>query len=105
MPKKGLNIPWDQIETVLLDMDGTLIDDYHEDVFWHKIVPKAFAAKHGVDFEKAVRKVQEIYDSKRGTLEWGTVDKWARDLDLDVLGIRLQLRKLIKLHPHTIKFL
>jgi len=36
-------IDWKDIDTVLLDMDGTLIDQHYEDFFWDEIIPKAYA--------------------------------------------------------------
>ena len=33
------------IETVFLDMDGTLLDKYYDDYFWEHYVPKAYARK------------------------------------------------------------
>jgi len=35
---------WDEIDCVLLDMDGTLLDKYFDDYFWEHYVPEIYAA-------------------------------------------------------------
>ncbi len=39
-------LPWQQISTVLLDMDGTLLDKYYDDYFWEQYLPKVYGEKH-----------------------------------------------------------
>ena len=35
---------WGRIDTVLLDMDGTILDLKFDNTFWREIVPARFAA-------------------------------------------------------------
>jgi FMN phosphatase YigB (HAD superfamily) len=37
---------WDLIDTILLDMDGTLLDKHFDDYFWEHYVPEIFAGKN-----------------------------------------------------------
>ena len=37
---------WEFIDTVLLDMDGTLLDKHFDDYFWEHYVPEIFAEKN-----------------------------------------------------------
>ena len=39
-------INWSDIDTVLLDMDGTLLDLHFDNYFWTRHVPEAYARKH-----------------------------------------------------------
>ena len=39
-----LQLPWTQIKTVLLDMDGTLLDLRFDNHFWRKPALNSFAA-------------------------------------------------------------
>ncbi|HNG60363.1 MAG TPA: haloacid dehalogenase, partial [Cellvibrionaceae bacterium] len=39
-------IPWQAIDTLLLDMDGTLLDLHYDNYFWLEYLPRAFAAKN-----------------------------------------------------------
>ncbi|KEP73664.1 nucleotidase, partial [Microbacterium sp. SUBG005] len=38
-PLMHLNIDWQAVDTVLLDMDGTLLDLAFDNYFWQKLVP------------------------------------------------------------------
>ena len=39
-------INWNAINTVLLDMDGTLLDLHFDNYFWQEYVPQKYAEKH-----------------------------------------------------------
>lgn len=40
-----INIAWQDVDTVLLDMDGTLLDLAFDNYFWQKLVPETWGAK------------------------------------------------------------
>ncbi len=42
-------IDWAQIETVLLDMDGTLLDLHFDNFFWQEYLPRRYAEIKGVE--------------------------------------------------------
>ncbi len=48
-----LDIAWQNIDTVLLDMDGTLLDLAFDNFFWQKLVPETFGAKQGLTPDEA----------------------------------------------------
>jgi 5'-nucleotidase len=98
-------IPWDQIDTVLLDMDGTLLDLHFDNHFWLEHVPKRFAESNGLEFETARQKLLERYRDAEGTLEWYCVDHWTRELGLDIALLKEEVGHLIALHPHVVDFL
>ena len=37
-----LDIDWQAVDTVLLDMDGTLLDLAFDNYFWQKLVPETY---------------------------------------------------------------
>jgi putative hydrolase of the HAD superfamily len=39
-------IPLHEIDYVLLDLDGTLLDKYFDDYFWLHLVPEKYAERH-----------------------------------------------------------
>ncbi len=98
-------IDWNQIDTVLLDMDGTLLDLRFDNHFWLEYVPQRYAEKRGLDFETARSELLERYKSREGTLEWYCVDHWSQELELDILLLKQEVDHLIAVHPHVIDFL
>lgn len=48
-------IDWSAIDTVLLDMDGTLLDLHFDNHFWQHHLPLRFAERHGLDPRRAPR--------------------------------------------------
>lgn len=47
-----INIAWQDVDTVLLDMDGTLLDLAFDNYFWQKLVPETYGAKQGISPQK-----------------------------------------------------
>ncbi|CAD7771972.1 GMP/IMP nucleotidase YrfG [Candidatus Methanoperedenaceae archaeon GB50] len=81
--KGNHKIFWDDIEWVLLDLDGTLLDKYFDDYFWETLVPEKYAQKYGLSFQEAKEKVVALYQREEGTLNWTDLDFWSKKLALD----------------------
>lgn len=47
-----LNIDWQAVDTVLLDMDGTLLDLAFDNYFWQKLVPETYGEQQGIPRRK-----------------------------------------------------
>ncbi len=43
-----INIAWQDVDTVLLDMDGTLLDLAFDNYFWQKLVPEYATGSDGI---------------------------------------------------------
>ena len=98
-------IDWNQIDTVLLDMDGTLLDLHFDNHFWLEYVPHQFADAQGISLEEAKQDLYARYESRLGTLEWYCVDPWTRELGLDIALLKEEVDHLIAVHPHVTEFL
>jgi len=100
-----LSIPFKDITCVLLDMDGTLLDRYFDDYFWEHLVPESYAEKHKITFGKAKEELFKKYKAHEGTLNWTDIDFWSRELGLDIMALKEQIRHLVEVHPHVENFL
>lgn len=96
---------WNQIDTVLLDMDGTLLDLHFDNHFWLEHVPLRYAEKHGLSHEAAQDALAPRYRKVAGTMDWYCVDYWSRELELDIARLKEEVEHLIAVHPHVTGFL
>jgi putative hydrolase of the HAD superfamily len=98
-------IDWNQIDIVMLDMDGTLLDLHFDNHFWLEYVPAQYAEANGMPLDQARNELMARYKSVEGTLEWYCVDHWSRELELDITLLKEEVDHLIAVHPHVIDFL
>lgn len=98
-------IDWQQIDTVLLDMDGTLLDRHFDDYFWHSYVPENYALLHDLEIDEARQHLRAAYDRRQGTLAWTNLDYWSEVLGLDIPALKRRVDALIAVHPHVEDFL
>ncbi len=96
---------WDQIETILLDMDGTLLDLHFDNHFWLEHVPKRYAEARGISLDEAKRLLRAQYQAIEGTLDWYCIDHWSEALGLDIAALKQEVEHLIQVHPHVRDFL
>ncbi|MBW1992178.1 MAG: GMP/IMP nucleotidase [Deltaproteobacteria bacterium] len=100
-----MTFPWEEVDWVLLDMDGTLLDKYFDDYFWETLVPEEYAKRRGLPLAQARQEVFARYQREEGTLNWTDIDFWSRELDLDIPALKAGIRHLIELHPDAEDFL
>jgi len=96
---------WPCVDTVLLDMDGTLLDKYFDDYFWEEYVPSVYAAQNGLSDDQAREALLNRYRSVESTLQWTDLDYWSTQLDLDIPELKRRIDHLIVVHPYVIDFL
>ena len=70
-------------ESVLLDMDGTLLDGHFDDLFWNDWIAKAYAVKNRLTLDLARQQVQNDLQAVAGQLAWYDFDNWADHFSLD----------------------
>jgi len=96
---------WHNIQTVFLDLDGTLLDLHFDNHFWLEYVPIQYADKHDLSHEEANRFLKQRYTEVRGRLDWYCVDFWSRELELDIKQLKHQISHKIAVHPQVNDFL
>lgn len=96
---------WSHIDSVFLDMDGTLLDLHYDNHFWLEHVPQRYAERHGLLLEDAHAELKGRYQRVAGTMQWYCVDYWTRELELDIARLKQEVEHLIAIHPHVEHFL
>lgn len=96
---------WQRIDTVLLDMDGTLLDLRFDNFFWQKLVPQRFAALHALEVDAAMAALKPRFLAKQGTLDWYCTDYWSRELGLDIAALKHEMREQVRFLPGAEAFL
>lgn len=98
-------IPWSRIHTVLLDLDGTLLDLRFDNYFWAEYLPACFAEMRGMPLEDAKQQLGKLIDDARGTLNWYCTDYWSEVLELDVIALKETVRERVTPRPGAEQFL
>ncbi|MFK8032147.1 MAG: HAD-IA family hydrolase [Gammaproteobacteria bacterium] len=99
------DINWNQIDSVLLDMDGTLLDLAFDTRFWLQTLPAYIAEQKGVSVEVALEQVVAHADSTRGTLDWYCLDHWTQSIGVDIRAVKSTQSHLVSWLPGAQDFL
>ena len=97
-------IDWRAIDTVLLDMDGTLLDLHFDSHFWLDHLPRRYVELHRLDAATQER-VRARIIREQGTLNWYSLAYWSRELGVDVLALKREVQHLIGLRSDALDFL
>ena len=98
-------VDWSRIDTVLLDMDGTLLDLNFDNHFWQTHLPRRYAEARGLAPEAGREELMARYHALAGTLAWYSVDFWETELEMDIMRFKEEVAHLIDIHPHVVEFL
>ncbi|MEO1117601.1 MAG: HAD family hydrolase [Pseudomonadota bacterium] len=79
---------FDDRETLLLDLDGTLLDLAYDNYVWLEALPTAFAAEKAVSEAEARQRILGRIERLRGTMNWYCLDDWSDALDFDVMAVK-----------------
>lgn len=96
---------WDAIDTVLLDMDGTLLDKHFDDYFWEVYVPEHYSLLHDISVDEAKKQLLARYREVEDTLEWTDLEYWSHELGLDIPELKMRVNHMIGIHPYVVEFL
>lgn len=95
----------DRVDTVLLDMDGTLLDLRFDNWFWLTLVPSRYAAAQGLSEAAAQFQLRPKFQNVAGTLQWYCIDYWARELRLDIHALKREALARVGFLPGAETFL
>ena len=98
-------VNWDNIDTCVLDMDGTLLDLNFDHHVWNVALPARVAAQTGMKRSDAERYVRETLDEQRGSLEWYCFDHWSAVFEIDMSDVEASMQSLIRRRPGCVEFL
>jgi putative hydrolase of the HAD superfamily len=96
---------WQAIDTVLLDMDGTLLDLYFDSYLWRDCLPRRYAEHHNITFGAATAHINPRIKAKEGTLKWYCLDHWTQEFGIDISGLEHEHRERITVRPQAREFL
>lgn len=97
-------IDWRAIDTVLLDMDGTLLDLHFDSHFWLEHLPRRYVELHRLD-EATQDEVRARILREQGTLNWYSLAYWSRELGVDIIALKREVQHLIGLRSDALDFL
>jgi putative hydrolase of the HAD superfamily len=96
---------WQSVDTVLLDMDGTLLDLRFDNWFWGDLVPKRYAEAHGLSEAEAHRCLAIKFKDVAHTLQWYCIEYWTRELKLDIPALKRETLARVGFLPGAEAFL
>ncbi len=94
-----------EIEAVLLDMDGTLLDLHYDNHFWLEFIPQQYALKYQVPLQQAEHHVFAQCEQVAGSLSWYCYDYWSEKLGLDIHALQHKTKHKIQVRSDTLWFL
>ena len=88
-------IDWTQIDTVMLDMDGCLLDLHYDNCLWNELVPTRYGQAQGISPGEARRRLYGDLQGKVRDLDFYCIDFWTRRTGLDIRALHHELAHLI----------
>ena len=78
-------VDWTEVDHVLLDMDGTLLDLAFDNDFWGQRIHEKYASIHDISVEQTVAKFDPLFKRVAGTLSWYSTDFWSQQYGYSII--------------------
>ena len=78
-------VDWTEVDHVLLDMDGTLLDLAFDNDFWGHRIHEKYASIHDISIEQTVAKFEPLFKRVAGTLSWYSTDFWSQQYGYSII--------------------
>ena len=98
-------LDWQNIDTVMLDMDGTLLDLHFDTYYWLQHLPQRYAEIKGVSLQEAKGAIYPKLKAQKGQLNWYCLDYWQREFDIDIIALKKEIDHKVRFLPGTESFL
>src|SRR3954467_1091691 len=96
---------WRDIDTVCLDLDGTLLDQAYDNHIWRDLVPQRFALARSMEMHAREAGIQRRFAERSGTLDWYCIEYWSRSLGVDIGALHREVRSHVAWLPGAREFL
>lgn len=96
---------WSRVRTVLLDMDGTILDLAFDNFIWREAVPTRYAQARGMTLDDARRELEPRFMAVAHTLPWYDLAYWTRLTGVDVAALHEEFRERITIFDGSRAFL
>ena len=96
---------WRDIDTVLLDLDGTLLDQAYDNHIWQQLLPQRFAAARAIDVQAAHAEIAGRFAARHGTLDMYCIEHWSREFGIDIGALHREQRAQVAWLPGAREFL
>lgn len=96
---------WRVIDCILLDLDGTLLDQAYDNHIWGELVPQRFAEAAGLELPAAREEIARRYAVHHGTITGYDIDFWSAELRVDIAALHRERRSEVTWLPGAREFL
>jgi len=98
-------VNWSTLDTVFLDMDGTLLDLHFDNHFWLEHLPLRYAQKNNLQPQVAKQQLMALLMAQSGSLNWYCTDYWSDQLAMDINALKAEVGERVSYRPHVRAFL
>ena len=68
------DVDWSGLDTILLDMDGTILDLAFDNHFWGTVIPREWGLERGLDANTSQQTLAPVFANEQGKLNWYCLD-------------------------------
>lgn len=93
------------INTIMFDMDGTLLDLAFDDYIWNECLPITHALLNHCTLEQSKNTLFQFYAQHQGSLNWYSSQFWTEKVGVDIMALQREHQHHIAPRPHCLEVL
>lgn len=98
-------VNWEEIDMLLLDVDGTLLDRNFDDVLWERLLPSRYSETKHIDLNSARSALRRHTRDLEHTLNYYRIEYWTEYTGVDLLALHHEVAHLLEFRPGARAFL